>query len=144
MRECANIQSYIRRPLVIFDFSTAPFWISLYMRKIQFSFLSVQVRSCLYFTFKGWHIYVYSIRAIVRLCGVPYRVESTSPSTSAYPLLTLAHSHPSTVGQLITHSTILIILVTPEEDKHWHWHLPSTIISSKGSCNPFLEHPLRQ
>ncbi len=28
-------------PLVIYDFSTAPFWISLYMRKILFSFLSV-------------------------------------------------------------------------------------------------------
>jgi hypothetical protein len=25
---------YMRRPLVIYDFSTAPFWISLYMRKI--------------------------------------------------------------------------------------------------------------
>jgi hypothetical protein len=29
-----------RRPLVIYDFATAPFWISLYMRKILFSFLS--------------------------------------------------------------------------------------------------------
>ncbi len=28
-------------PLVIYDFATAPFWISLYMRKIWFSFLSV-------------------------------------------------------------------------------------------------------
>jgi hypothetical protein len=25
------------RPLVIYDFATAPFWISLYMRKILFS-----------------------------------------------------------------------------------------------------------
>jgi hypothetical protein len=31
----------MRRPLVIYDFATAPFWISLYMRKILFSFLSV-------------------------------------------------------------------------------------------------------
>ncbi len=44
MRKCANIQSYIRRPLVIYDFATAPFWISLYMREILFPFLSVQVR----------------------------------------------------------------------------------------------------
>ncbi len=29
---------YIRRPLVIYDFATSPFWISLYMRKIWFSF----------------------------------------------------------------------------------------------------------
>ncbi len=31
----------MKRPLVIYDFATAPFWISLYMRKILFSFLSV-------------------------------------------------------------------------------------------------------
>ncbi len=39
MRKCANISPYMRRPLVIYDFATAPFWISLYMRKIWFSFL---------------------------------------------------------------------------------------------------------
>ncbi len=43
MRKCANISPYMRRPLVIYDFATAPFWISLYMRKIWFSFLSVQL-----------------------------------------------------------------------------------------------------
>jgi hypothetical protein len=31
----------MRRLLVINDFATAPFWISLYMRKILFSFLLV-------------------------------------------------------------------------------------------------------
>jgi hypothetical protein len=31
----------MRRPLVIYDFATAPLWISLHMRKILFSFLSV-------------------------------------------------------------------------------------------------------
>jgi hypothetical protein len=31
----------MRRPLVIYDFATALFWISLYMRKILYSFLSV-------------------------------------------------------------------------------------------------------
>ncbi len=35
------ISSYIRTPFLIYDFATAPFWISLYMRKISFSFLSV-------------------------------------------------------------------------------------------------------
>jgi hypothetical protein len=36
MRKCANISPYIRlrRPLVIYDFATAPLRISLYMRKI--------------------------------------------------------------------------------------------------------------
>ncbi len=42
MRKCANIQPYKRRPLVKYDFATTPFRISLYIRKIQFSFLSVQ------------------------------------------------------------------------------------------------------
>jgi hypothetical protein len=42
MRKCANISLYMRRPLVIYDFATAPLWLSLYMRKIWFSFLSVQ------------------------------------------------------------------------------------------------------
>jgi hypothetical protein len=30
----ANISPYMRRPLFIYDFATAPFWISLYMRII--------------------------------------------------------------------------------------------------------------
>jgi hypothetical protein len=43
MRKCVNISPYIRRPLVIYDFATAPFRVSLYMRKILFSFLSVHL-----------------------------------------------------------------------------------------------------
>ncbi len=42
VRKCENISPYMRRPLVIYDFATAPLWISLYMRKIWFSFLSVR------------------------------------------------------------------------------------------------------
>ncbi len=38
MRKCANILPYTRRPLVIHDFATDPFWISLYLRKILLSF----------------------------------------------------------------------------------------------------------
>jgi hypothetical protein len=36
-----EMRKYLRRPLVIYDFAIAPFWISLYMRKVLFSFLSV-------------------------------------------------------------------------------------------------------
>jgi hypothetical protein len=36
------IYSYIRKPFLIYDLATVPLWISLYMRKIWFSFLSVQ------------------------------------------------------------------------------------------------------
>ncbi len=41
MRKCANISPYMRRPLAIYDFATAPFWISLLMSKIVFNFLSL-------------------------------------------------------------------------------------------------------
>ncbi len=37
-----RISSYIRKPFFMYDLATAPFWISLYMRKIWFSFLSVR------------------------------------------------------------------------------------------------------
>jgi hypothetical protein len=33
-----RISSYIRKPVLIYDFATAPLWIFLYMRKICFSF----------------------------------------------------------------------------------------------------------
>jgi hypothetical protein len=51
MRKCANISPYMRRPLVIYDFETAAFGISLYMRKILFSFLSVYWRIKLFSAF---------------------------------------------------------------------------------------------
>ncbi len=36
-----RISSYIRKPLLIYDFATVPNWISLYLKKILFYFLSV-------------------------------------------------------------------------------------------------------
>jgi hypothetical protein len=41
MGKYLRISSYIRKPFLIYDFATAPLWISFYMRKIRFSFLSV-------------------------------------------------------------------------------------------------------
>jgi hypothetical protein len=41
MGKYLRISSYIRKPFLIFDFANAKLWISLYMRKILFSFLSV-------------------------------------------------------------------------------------------------------
>jgi hypothetical protein len=49
MGKCFRISSYIRKPFLIYDFATPPLWISLYMRKILFSFLSVYWLP--YFTF---------------------------------------------------------------------------------------------
>jgi hypothetical protein len=37
----AVAKSYMTNGLLIYEFATAPIWISLYMRKIVFSFLSV-------------------------------------------------------------------------------------------------------
>ncbi len=42
-RKYLPISSYIRKPFLIDDCATAPLWISLYMRKIWFSFLSVYI-----------------------------------------------------------------------------------------------------
>jgi hypothetical protein len=42
-----RISSYIRQPFPIYDFATVPLWISLNMRKIFFSFLSVHTKSLL-------------------------------------------------------------------------------------------------
>ncbi len=48
MRKCfllyEEMRKYLVRPLVIYDIVTAPFWISLYMRKLLFSVLSVYIR----------------------------------------------------------------------------------------------------
>ncbi len=41
MGKYLRISSYIRKPFLIYDFATAPLYISLYMRKLWFSFLSV-------------------------------------------------------------------------------------------------------
>jgi hypothetical protein len=44
MGKYLRISSYIRKPFLINDFATTPLWISLYIRKIWYSFLSVQGR----------------------------------------------------------------------------------------------------
>ena len=42
MTKYLRISSYIRKPFLIHDFAPDPFWISLYMMKIIFSFLTVR------------------------------------------------------------------------------------------------------
>ncbi len=41
--EMRKYLTYLRRPLVIYDFAPDPIWISFYVKKILFSFLSVKV-----------------------------------------------------------------------------------------------------
>jgi hypothetical protein len=45
MAKYLRISLYIRKPFLIYDFATDPILISLYMRKISFSFLSVYARA---------------------------------------------------------------------------------------------------
>jgi hypothetical protein len=40
LKKYLRISSYIRKPFLIYEFATAPFWISLYIRKIWFFFIS--------------------------------------------------------------------------------------------------------
>ncbi len=60
--ENLRISSYIRKLLVIYDFAPDPIWISLYMKKILFSFLSVsfvqlhQLWIVCSFLLKSWHV----------------------------------------------------------------------------------------
>jgi hypothetical protein len=50
---------YMRRPLVIYDFATAPFWISLYLRKVLFSFLSVYLHWVGQARSRSWNVKIY-------------------------------------------------------------------------------------
>ncbi len=43
MWKCANYSPYMRRPLVIYDFATAPFWISLYIYEENLIFFFINV-----------------------------------------------------------------------------------------------------
>ncbi len=47
MGKYLGISSHISKPFLIYSFGTAPLWISLYMRKIRFSFLSVYLPASL-------------------------------------------------------------------------------------------------
>jgi hypothetical protein len=46
MGKYLRISSYIRKPFLTYDFATAPLWISLYMRKIRFSFFQCSGIRC--------------------------------------------------------------------------------------------------
>ncbi len=43
-----RISSYIRKPFLIYDFATAPLWISLYMRKFDFLFYQCRLKKYYY------------------------------------------------------------------------------------------------
>ncbi len=69
MSKCSKISPYVRRPLVIYDFATAPFSISLYMRKIWFSFLSVHGFPSPYANLSSWLTLCVSFKGTFSLDG---------------------------------------------------------------------------
>ncbi len=85
-----RISPYIRKPFLIYDFATAPFWISLYMMKIFFSFLLVHLCS---FYLKGWLVYVDSFLMIY--CTLPHNqlYRSFPPPHSSFHQLTHTQNH---------------------------------------------------
>ncbi len=64
MRKYLVIYS-MKRPLVIYDFATAPFWISLYIRKIIFFFINEPSKKVLI----SQH---YPLRAHLTLSSTPH------------------------------------------------------------------------
>jgi hypothetical protein len=77
MEKYLRISWYIRKPFLIYDFPTAPFWISLNMRKIWFSFLSVYDPNCQQGLSHEWGNVEFSIN----LCASPFN-EDLSKSTT--------------------------------------------------------------
>ncbi len=57
MGKYLRVSSYIRKPFLIYDFATAPLWISLNMMKIWFYFLSVY--TCLSFALSSLRLSVF-------------------------------------------------------------------------------------
>jgi hypothetical protein len=49
MGKYLRISSYIRKPFLIYDYATAPLWISLYIRKIDFLFYQCSLYSVHFF-----------------------------------------------------------------------------------------------
>jgi hypothetical protein len=73
MGKYLRISSYIRKPFLIYDFETAPLWISFYMRKMWFSFLSVHIQLLVVFNFTLWYWQIISIRWNAKKKLVRYR-----------------------------------------------------------------------
>ncbi len=84
-----RISSYIRKPFLLFDFATAPIWISLYRRKILFAFLSVwvQIHSFCDIIFICWMIrsmgqWSRTRRMISNTCGMIVILDLSLPRPS--------------------------------------------------------------
>ncbi len=98
MEKNLRISSYIRKSFLIYDFAHNPIWISLYMRKILFSFLSVQQNTFpivhkkinLYFIELTWNFFSY--------CTVHSKNDA-----HAYHLQVGVHSPPPTSNHCFKH-----------------------------------------
>jgi hypothetical protein len=73
VRAYLRISSYIRKPFLIYDFTTAPLWISLYL-KIWFSFLSVYCKQKDHYDGKSSRtIMIWRSRIVMWVAGSAHR-----------------------------------------------------------------------
>ncbi len=81
MTKDLRISSYIRKPYLIYDFATAPFWISLFMRKILSYFLSVCQQI---FPIEQEWVNMTAFFGAVKSSSTLFPAPSPSPSTDSY------------------------------------------------------------
>ncbi len=98
MGKYLRISSYIREPFLIYDFATPPLWISLYMRKIWFSFLSVWGFSChflgTFFSTITETEYLQFICSRQDFSAIYSKGEGTSTSSSWFPAINEKERNP--------------------------------------------------
>jgi hypothetical protein len=79
------------------------------------------------FHFRRWEFYVWTLLTYVCREGVQC-ISSATPTDSLSPP---AHTSPSNVRQLVTHSPILIILATSWDEQHSHWPPPFSMVCTR-------------
>ncbi len=76
--------SYNRKPFLIYDFTTSPLWISLYTRKIWFSFLSVNRPTHPHLNCNNWWLDFEKIALCLYSRGISVNYSSTFFNTASF------------------------------------------------------------
>ncbi len=130
MRKCAIIYSFMRRPLVIYDFPPDPFWISLYMRKIFFSFLTMMNSDLFYYQTGLWNrrvktVHVHRNKVFWKVlkrkgrpCSLSAPISSVLLSTKKYWIITYLFSMTS--HNTLTKIIVLYICIYLKTSVHWY------------------------
>ncbi len=118
MRKCTNISPYVRRPLVIYDFASDPFWISLYMRKILFLFYQcTRIFSTTAFS-DAWVHLVWLFQSIYFRfwnevkAGIPFFTMSRSSVRIEQPVQKVMVMHRGKFTNRVSQRTFLAVSIT--------------------------------